>query len=89
MVERFTGFPSLEPVCSRWVSRKQRYGVQVRAEEQQLGMRACRGRRAWMEPEASSGWPAEEVSMPVLVGGLGRTGFHTEKITGRLPPTFL
>ena len=52
-------------------------------------MRVCRGRRAWMEPEASSGWPAEEVSMPVLVGGLGRTGFHTEKITGRLPPTFL
>ena len=32
-------------------------------------------------PGASSGWPAEEVSEPVLVGGLGRTGFHIEKIT--------
>ena len=40
-------------------------------------------------PGASSGWPAEEVSEPVLVGGLGRTGFHIEKITGRLSPTFL
>ena len=40
-------------------------------------------------PEVSSGLPAEEVSEPVLVGGLGRTGFHVEKITGRLSPTFL
>ena len=40
-------------------------------------------------PEASSGWTAEQASVPELVAGLGRPGFHTEMITGRLSPTFL
>ena len=51
---------------------------------QQLGMGVCGGRGAWMGARRRALGGLHE-----LVAGLGRPGFHTETITGRLSPTFL